>query len=133
MTSGLGRFLASVVVALFALGAAASAQRRPTITLDNQSGADALVRLAGPTSGMVDVPDRSRETVQVRGGTYQLFVRYGRDGRYRYTRGEAFTVEESARSVDHITITLHLVEDGNYETDPSDEAEFNGTRRPPAP
>ena len=126
------RVIARVLVVLLACaasGMSVAAQARPTITFDNRSGADAVVRLAGPTAGMVEVPDAGTRTVTVRGGTYQIFVRYGQPGKYRYTRGAPFTVAESANGVEEVTITLHTVVNGNYGSSPSNEAEFSGGKR----
>jgi len=104
------------------------AQERPTITFDNRSGEDALVRLVGPSSGTVSVADSSSRTVEARGGTYRIFVRYGQPGKYRYTKGNSFTVYQGADGVDQISITLHKVVGGNYGTAPSNEAEFDGNK-----
>ena len=51
---------------------------RASLTLDNASGDDALVRVDGPTTGYVEVPNTSSRTISVTGGTYRLFVRYGK-------------------------------------------------------
>lgn len=102
------------------------ASDRPSITFENKSGDDAVVRLAGPTSGLTTVPNSSSRTVEVAGGTYRMYVRYGTAGKYHYTRGDAFTVYEGPDGVDQISITLHKVVGGNYGTSPSSEAEFNG-------
>jgi len=102
------------------------AQESPTITFENRSGEDALVRLVGPTSEMVPVADSASRTVAARGGTYRMYVRYGQPGHYRYTKGDSFSVYEGADGVDQISITLHKVVGGNYGTAPSSEAEFNG-------
>ena len=106
--------------------ASLAARDRPTITFDNRSGDDALVRLVGPTSGTVSVADATSRTVEARGGTYRMYVRYGQPGKYRYTKGDSFVVYEGADGVDQISITLHKVIGGNYGTAPSNEAEFNG-------
>ena len=102
------------------------AQDRPTITFENRSGDDALVRLVGPSSVTVSVADSSSRTVEARGGTYRMYVRYGQPGKYRYTKGDSFSVYEGADGVDQISITLHKVVGGNYGTAPSNEAEFDG-------
>jgi hypothetical protein len=104
------------------------AQDRPTVTLENRSGDDALVRLVGPSSGTVSVADSATRTVEVHGGTYRMYVRYGLAGKYRYTKGDSFVVYEGPDAVDQISITLHKVVGGNYGTAPSNEAEFNGAK-----
>jgi hypothetical protein len=105
-----------------------SAQDRPTITFSNQSGDSALVRLEGPSARIVPVPDGASRTVEVSGGVYRIFVRYGDVGKYRYTKGRPFSVTETAFQVSEIFITLHRVVGGNYESDPSNETEFRGGR-----
>jgi len=116
-------------VALLLLGVVflipAGAAGRATLTLDNRSGEDAVVRLAGPTSGHVNVPNGTSQTVEVAGGTYRLFVRYGKPGRFSYTKGEAFDIIDNGQQWEEVTITLHKVPNGNYNTSPSSEAEFN--------
>ena len=115
-----------LVVSLFALPAGAVG--RATLTLENASGEAALVRVDGPTAGYVEVPDSTSRTINVSGGTYRLFVRYGRPGNYSYTRGEPFTITDNGQEWGEVTVTLHKVPNGNYRTSPSDEGEFNGSR-----
>ena len=116
----------ALVVSLLSISAGAAG--RATLTLENASGDDALVRIAGPTTGYVEVPNSSSRTLNVSGGTYRLFVRYGRPGRYSYTRGELFTITDNGQEWEEVTVTLHKVPNGNYHTSPSDEGEFNGSR-----
>ncbi len=95
------------------------------ITFDNQSGEPALVRLVGPTRAEVDVPNGTRKSIHsVAPGRYVIRVRYGTPGRYRYTEGEPFEVEASAFSYSHVTISLHMVSNGNYTMRPSSQAAF---------
>jgi hypothetical protein len=96
------------------------------ITFDNQSGSQALVKLVGPSPRTVTVRNSSRETVQVGPGNYYILVRYGSaQVNYTYSKGRAFNVEESADSYSVITITLHKVIGGNYETRPIAASEFD--------
>jgi hypothetical protein len=99
-----------------------------TITLINRSGEDALVRLVGPTRRDVTVVDGTNQTVNVVAGSYYMLVRYGRPGRYHYTRGNQFEIEQSGLSYTEMTITLHKVVGGNYGTRPSTAAEFDRIR-----
>ena len=95
------------------------------ITFDNQSGSQALVKLVGPTPTKVVVPNDAKETVRVGPGTYYILVRYGAtQGKYTYSKGRSFNVEESESSFAVITITLHKVLGGNYETRPIPASEF---------
>ena len=95
------------------------------ITFDNRSGNDALVKLVGPTGGVVTVPNNQSMTVQVAPGTYFILVRYGdAPGSYSYTRGQAFSVEQIGNMYSVITITLQKVIGGNYEAHSIPATEF---------
>jgi len=95
-----------------------------TVSFDNQSGEPALVKLKGPTSSEIEVPDGTKQAVQASAGKYFIKVRYGVQGKYHYTKGEEFTVEETATTRSKITITLHKVVNGNYDSRPINEEEF---------
>jgi hypothetical protein len=96
------------------------------ITFDNQSGSQALVKLIGQTAHAVTVLNNSKETLQVGPGNYYILVRYGSaQGKYTYSKGRPFNVEESSDSYSVITITLHKVLGGNYETRPTTASEFD--------
>ena len=105
---------------------AAVASAQSTVAFDNRSGQPALVRLVGPTSTDVVVPNGSKQTVKACGGHYLIKVRYGEPGQYRYTKGQEFEVQETATTASAITITLHKVTAGNYDTRPITEKEFDG-------
>jgi hypothetical protein len=97
------------------------------ITFDNRSGNNAVVKLVGPSGVVVHVPSNQGRTVNVAPGTYVILVRYGDDaGSYSYSKGRAFSVEQVGNMYSVITITLHPVLGGNYETRPISAAEFNG-------
>ena len=88
-----------------------------TITFDNQSGEDALVKLIGPTKRAVKVSTRETQTVNVAAGKYYILTRYGsKPDQYRYSKGKPFTVTQTATQYSIITITLHKVIGGNYPT-----------------
>src|SRR4051812_21785494 len=89
--------LAVLALAMSLLSISAGAAGRATLTLENASGDDALVRVSGPTTGYVEVPNSSSRTINVTGGTYRLFVRYGQPGKFSYTRGEPFTIVDNGR------------------------------------
>lgn len=96
-----------------------------TITFDNQSGDPALVKILGPSGQIIEVPDKQRRTVKVAAGEYDVFVRYGsKPDQYRYSKGEPVTVAETDTTYSVLTITLHKVVDGNYETRPISAKEF---------
>lgn len=94
------------------------------VTFDNQTGEPTLVKLIGPTSCAVDVPNGSKRTVQAAAGKYIIKVKYGAPGKYRYTKGEEFTVEETSTTTSATTITLHGVVNGNYGSTAISEQEF---------
>src|SRR5256885_307952 len=101
-----------------ALGRAACSADKSTITFINKSGVPALVKLVGPTRHTVEVGDGNSQTVHVAGGEYHLLVRYGRAGEYRYSKGDPFTVTETQTQYEEISITLHTVAGGNYDSKP---------------
>jgi len=97
-----------------------------TITFDNKSGEIALVKLMGPTKVAVEVPSEQEKTVHASAGEYYILVRYGtRKEKYTFTKGDPFTITQSGRQYSIITITLHKVIDGNYNTEPVSAEEFN--------
>ena len=105
-----------------------SAQTSPnTITFDNQSGEFAVVKLMGPTTVSVEVPNGQDRTVHVKPGDYYLLGRYGtQPNEYKYTKGEPFEVIQSGLQYSVITITLHKVVHGNYHARPVSGEEFEG-------
>ena len=98
-----------------------------TVTFDNQSGQPALVKLVGPTPQEVEVPVGQKRTVTASPGQYYIKTRYGTPGRYRYTKGDDFLIKETATTRSQITITLHKVVGGNYETEAISAEEFATT------
>jgi hypothetical protein len=99
---------------------------RATITFENGSGLDALVKVIGPTDRTVAVPDGEDRTVTVLGGEYYILTRYGPDseGRYTYSKGDSFDVTQTSAEYSEITITLQKVENGNYDSEPVSADEF---------
>jgi len=103
-----------------------SASAQNTVSFDNQSGEPALVKLIGPTSSEIEVPNGTKPVVQVLAGKCFIKVRYGVEGEYHYTKGQELTVDETATttSTSHITITLNNVVNGNYRSNPISEQKF---------
>ena len=101
-----------------------SASSQNTVSFDNQSGEPALVKLIGPTTTEIEVPDATKQSVQASAGKYFIKVRYGVQGKYHYAKGQEFTVDQTATTTSEITITLHKVVNGNYESSPINEQEF---------
>ena len=98
---------------------------RNILTFINHSGNYAMVKLVGPTRSTVTVKDNGEATVNIAGGKYIIYVRYGEKSPYRYTKGESFTIEDSSFEYTKATLTLHGVVNGNYRTEGSSEEEFN--------
>ena len=120
------KFSVATVMMAIVLGlCTASYAQDSTITFDNQSGEPALVKLIGPTPREAEVLATGKTTVTVGPGLYHIRVRYGTEGKYRYTKGEEFDVTESSTTRPQITITLHKVPQGNYETDPITSEDFD--------
>jgi len=99
-------------------------QAASTVTFDNKSGQPALVKVVGPTDTSVSVENSKRETVTVQPGHYFIKIRYGAPGKYSYSKGDEFDVSETPTTTSKITITLHKVVSGNYDSKPISEAEF---------
>ena len=118
-----------VILGLCANPPSIHAQDNPnTITFDNQSGESALVKLIGPTGHTVEVPNGESRTVNAAAGEYYILTRYGSTPKqYKYSRGDTFTVVQTEREYSIISITLHKVRDGNYDTHPISSSEFDNT------
>lgn len=95
------------------------------ITFFNQSGEPALVKVRGTTNTQTFVPNGSSSTVTASGGTHYILVRYGSSPPYSYSKGESFSVDETATQYSAITITLHKVAHGNYSSSSTSQAEFD--------
>jgi hypothetical protein len=100
---------------------------RATITFENGSGQDALVKVLGPTNRSTAVPNGESRTVTVLGGEYYILTRYGpySDGHYTYSKGDPFQVTQTSTQYSVITITLQKVDNGNYSTEPVSADEFD--------
>ncbi len=76
-------------------------------------------------------PNGGSRTVAAAGGTYSIVTRYGDTPRaFHYSKGNSFTVTETTYEASVITITLHKVVGGNYETHPVSAREFELSRGP---
>ena len=117
------------ILALSASLPIVSAQENPnTITFDNKSGELGLVKLIGSTAQTVEVPNGQSRMVKVAAGEYYILAQYGdKPDAYRYSKGDPFTVTQTATQYSVITITLHPVVDGNYPTHPISPEEFDKT------
>ncbi|MFH0820111.1 MAG: hypothetical protein V1892_03705 [bacterium] len=99
-----------------------------SVTFDNQSGEDALVKLISSAgeAQKITVPNGSKETIYNLGNdTYHVKVRYGTPGHCRYIKGEYFELKAFDPYYAVANITLHPIVGGNYDTQSISEAEFN--------
>lgn len=101
------------------------------ISFGNISGESAIVKLVGPTQIVFNVPNQMNRLVKAAPGEYYILVRYGESPeQYKYTKGETFTISETSKNYPTISIILHKVEEGKYDTHPisthpTSEHEFN--------
>jgi hypothetical protein len=99
---------------------------RDSIKFINSSGENALVKLVGPNRSEVSVPNGQSRTVSVAAGDYYILVRYGEPGKYRYSRGDRFRIDQEPGYYFETSITLHKIVNGNYGSRDSNQNEFNG-------
>ena len=124
-------------LAFFGLLIPFAIQAASTVTFDNKSGMPALVKLVGPTASSVSVENSKKESAAVLPGHYFIKIRYGTPSAYSYSKGDEFDVTETATTASAITITLHRVVSGNYDSKPISETEFgsdtpNSKQEPPS-
>lgn len=115
----------TIWMSFFLIPSSEAVSERNSLTFVNQSGEDALVKLVGPSRKIVEVSDGGKATVNIAGGSYCVFVRYGKGPKYRYAKGETFQIHDSTTSYTVATLTLHGVINGNYRTYGSSADEFN--------
>ena len=85
-----------------------------TITFDNQSGQNAVVKLVGPTRIVTRISLGQKKKMHATEGEYYILVRYGNAPKeYVYTKGEPFVVNQLENQYSVITITLHRVISGH--------------------
>lgn len=99
-----------------------------TVTFDNQSGQPALVKLVGPSPGEIQVPSGAKRSLPAQPGRYHIKVRYGNTGAFRYAKGEDFAIVQTPTSRSAVSITLHKVEGGNYNSHPISGEEFGSQK-----
>lgn len=116
---------ALMVAVLLPFGA--HAQYHSSISFQNGSGEDAVVKLVGPSARATPVPqNQTRSESGIAPGRYYLVVRYGdNEKNYSYTKGDPFAVEESGDQYSEISITLYKVPNGNYPTRPARKEDFD--------
>jgi len=89
-----------------------SQARKPSnrLTLQNDSGQFALVKIVGPTRAVAKVPLDQKKTIHLAPGEYYILVRFGfAPKEYIYTKGNPFPVIQKDDQFSHTTIILHRV------------------------
>lgn len=100
-----------------------------TITIKNDTGGPALVKVVGPTKRLLKVREGKGRTIKVPAGKYRVLVRYGSGpDDYAYAEGDPFDVVETEKEYSVTTITLHDKEGGNYGTRPLSPEAFKKGR-----
>ncbi len=80
------------------------------LTIQNDSGQFALVKIVGPTRAVMKVPLDRKKKVHLASGEYYILVRFGfAPKEYIYTKGEPFTLTQEQDRFSHTSITLHRV------------------------
>jgi hypothetical protein len=103
--------------------AAARAEQPPTLTIVNQAGDNATVKVVGPSTGQIGIASGGRQTVIVSGGSYELRIRYCGATGCRYTRTDSFTVTDTRDRVSRTMVTLHS-STGNLSEKPIAPSDF---------
>ena len=112
------------ILSLHLLGSPGLTADKNMLTLVNQSGEEALVKILGPKSGVVELAKESERTILLPAGSYKYYVRYGQGQTVSYARGTPFTLE--AVSTGYIEAALTLISPpGTYQPDSVLEEEFN--------
>jgi hypothetical protein len=96
-----------------------SNKQKSYLTIVNNSGTVALVKVYGPSSASVEIKNNGSETLVVPSGHYYVKVRYGQADNYNYMRGDEFIIFLS-----HVTVGLRQVTDGNYRISPISKDDF---------
>jgi LysM repeat protein len=124
--------LCLAVLFLFFLPDSGRGAQKNMMTLVNNSGEEALVKIVGPKSGVVELTKETERTILLPAGTYKYYVRYSQGPKASYARGTPFTLE--AVSTGYIEASLTLISPpGNYQPDPVLEEEFNKVSSIPLP
>ena len=68
----------------------------PVLTIKNESGDPALVRVVGPTAEDIEMPSFGKKAINIDDGDYYLKIRYGTDDSdYTYKKSKPFTVTKT--------------------------------------
>jgi hypothetical protein len=118
------RVLFIVVLAVMFFGTLSQAADKNKLTVVNQSGEDAAVKIIGPREWLLDIPAGEDRTILLPAGNYRYLVRYGAESNHRYTRGTPFQIEQTRVGFTEASITL-ISSPGQIQNDPLLVEEFN--------
>jgi hypothetical protein len=124
-----------ILIALL-VGTSTLAADKNKLTIINQSGEEASVRVMGLRDRLLDIPSGEERTLLLPAGIYQYLVRYGQETNYRYSRGKPFEIEQSRLGFTEASLTL-ISAPSHVQNDPQLIEEFNKPvslpLSPPAP
>lgn len=81
-----------------------------TLTIQNDSGQFAVIKIVGPTRAVMKVPLDRKKKIHLAPGEYYILVRFGfAPKEYIYTKGKLFTLTQEQDRFSHTSITLHRV------------------------
>ena len=124
--------VAMVMLAVIPLIGHANQSARNTITFDNQSGRNAVVRVMGPTKAIAKMQRDETRVVHVVAGEYYILVRYGDSPKeYAYMKSDPFLVTQTDKQYSIITFTLHRRSGGTFNSQPVSGKEFEGELHSP--
>ena len=113
------------VLAMFPMMAWADPAKPNSITFENLSGRNAVVRIIGPTKAIAKMQRDETRIVHVSAGDYYILVRYGDSKKeYSYTRSAVFPVTQSENKFSVIRFTLHRRSGGTFNSQPVSGNEF---------
>jgi hypothetical protein len=96
-----------------------------SITFDNQSGQNAIVKVVGSMRVVAKVQNGQKRTVHVPTGEYYFLVRYGDSPKeYTYTKSASLEVTQPEDQHSIITITLHRRVKGDFKAESVSGEEF---------
>ena len=96
-----------------------------TITFDNTSGKDAVVKLVGPSQQTVQVPNGELRLVHVAAGEYYFLVRYGvKANEYTYQKSPPFNITQTETQHSAAKIRLEKGTSGNLGSSSATREEF---------
>ncbi len=113
------------VLAMVPVVAWADSTKPNSITFENQSGRNAVVRIIGPTKSIAKMQRDETRIVHVSAGDYYILVRYGDSKKeFNYTKSAVFPVTQSENKFSVIRFILHRRSGGTFNSQPVSGNEF---------